>query len=93
MSLYAFAVLSGMLLIALYNFKPTSVIYLKRLSLPIICSVFCTFTDYFFKHSSCFGIEGIKFMAKCCFPIALSILCSFRNSLSHRIYKIIGYFA
>ena len=68
MSLYAFAVLSGMLLIALYNFKPTSVIYLKRLSLPIICSVFVLLLIIFSNTAVASASRGLNLWLNVVFP-------------------------
>ena len=68
MSLYSFIALTGILLIALYNFKPTSVIYLKRLLLPLVCVIFILFLILFSNTAVDSASKGINLWLNVVFP-------------------------
>lgn len=68
MSLYTFIALACILLIALYNFKPTSVIYLKHLLLPLVCIIFILFLIIFSNAAVDSASKGLNLWLNVVFP-------------------------
>lgn len=68
MNLYTFIILCVILLIVLYNIKPNSVIYLKRLSFPIVCIAFVLLLIIFSNTAVESASKGLKLWLNVVFP-------------------------
>ena len=68
MNLYTFIALAVILIIALYNFKTTSVIHLKHLLLPIVCMIFILLLIIFSNTAVDSASKGLNLWLNVVFP-------------------------